>query len=380
MHFQIVQAAPEVFLTYKGWDNTLKQAKENDKQILFYFGAEWCIPCKQLLTGAFIDSGAVGFLKQQFISFHFDADAPQSLPLLEKYRIASYPKILILDQSGFLKGALDNINQAPQGFIEQLNQIARSIIVIKGVSNSLTLGYPEFYTEYFKTHLAKKPDSLTVTKYLNGQGNLFSEVNWNVMSLFSYDSKYLNYIIQHRKKYEDLYGSSVPFRIYEITTQLRRVYMGERDSVKYNRLLQEFLPDPSDAGYKRSVESYLMKEIFFLAKTGMDWPKFIARSKSYINSYGAMSNQFICNYIYYSDCQDVEVYKFMLTQSAFLLEKDPNNRKYLMYHGCFLYKSGDQANAASFFQKAIGLSKSAEQREKTLNEISKIKEGQGLGH
>jgi thioredoxin-related protein len=352
-----------LFNTYENWNVSIKSAEKNDKQILLYFGAPWCAPCNQLMKGVFSDPSTATDLKEKFELYAFDIDQPNSIPLRKKYRIIAVPRIVILNKSGYLKESVESIPQDFNKFIILMNNIAKSSRFYTSIDNNINQKYPAFYNDYFNSNTKMFPDSVKVSRYLNSQINLFSEVNWDVLTLFNYNEIYLDYILQNKDKFRQLYGNEVSFKIHEIYVQLGNKYIKSKDSIKFDKLILKLLPNKDSSYYDNALESYYMREISFLAKSGMDWPKFILRSKSFVDKFGDKSNHFICNYIYYSNCNDNSVYKFLLTLMPAVEKLFPNSESFLMY-GSFLFKTRNIVDSRTYFQKAIDAAPTEELKKK----------------
>lgn len=300
----------QLFRTYVDWDKIRKDAAVENRQILLYFGASWCAPCKELRNVVMADSSVRGILTTKFQCYAFDVDSNNCLMFLKKYAITSYPVILIMNNQGFLKAYMQSIPLEVSEFKRDIVDVAQSDVIVKGFSNDMDIRYPKFYNDFYSTRQNKIPDSITVTKYLKSQTDLFSEVNWNVLNLFNTNEDYFKFIIIHKSTYSDLYGKlDVALKVQHIYNLFFDKYTALRDSVAYDRIIREFLPKEGDLHYKSAMKSYYMREIRFLAWTGMDWNKFISKTKFFVQQFGEGDENFIYNYLENSPNKNDSLYR-----------------------------------------------------------------------
>jgi thioredoxin-related protein len=312
LHTSIRESQAQLFSTYKGWEETKGNARLANKQILLYFGGSWCAPCKRLKDVVFVDSSIQSLLKSKFQCYAFDYDQDTGIIFLKKYAITAIPIILILNNEGFLKAVIQSVPEDLTEFKQEINRIAESDFTFKGVSNEMDLDYPRFYNDFYISGQKNFPDSTTVTDYLKSQTDLYSEVNWNVLNLFNTDDEFFNYVLTNKERYKELYGSlEVGIKLQHIYTLFFKKYTALRDSVSYNKVIGKFLLPESDSNYTSSLRSYYMKEIRFLAYTGMDWNKFVAKAKLYIQNFGDRDERFIFNYLEYSPNKNDSLYRVL---------------------------------------------------------------------
>jgi len=256
------------------------------------------------------DSSVRAILSDKFQCYAFDVDSAKCLIFLEKYAITSYPVIIILNNQGFLKAYMQSIPLEVAGFKKDISDVAQSDAIVKGFSNEMYLKYPKFYEDFYSSRLKAFPDSLTVTEYLKSQSDLFSEINWNVLNLLNTDEQYFEFIINHRDRYGELYGKlDVALKLAHISKLFFEKYTALRDSVGYDRIIREFLPKERDLHYRSAMKSYYMKEIRFLAWTGMDWDKFVSKTKFFVQQFGGEDENFIYNYLRNSPHKNDSLYK-----------------------------------------------------------------------
>jgi thiol-disulfide isomerase/thioredoxin len=349
----VCEGQNQLFIPYTNWTSVKVSAGTENKQILLYFGAPWCAPCNQLRKGVFADSATQAFLESKFQCYAFDFDQDNAIAFLKKYRITTVPFILILNNRGYLKATLQSIPQEVPAFTKEIDNMAETDSFYKGISNELELNYPKFYNDYFESRLKKIPDSSSVTNYLKAQTNLFSEVNWDVISLLNTNEYFFDFILSNREKFGDLYGKlEVSFKLAYIYTLFFDKYTRIKDSISYNRVIKKYITKEGDSNYEESLRSFYMKEIRFLGITGMDWNKFISKAKIYIQKYGESNNHFICNYAYNSSSRNDSLNQFLLQIMKPVLIQMPYSATYLMY-GVILLKLGKSTEAETYFKKIL---------------------------
>ena len=101
-------------------DQALTRARERRVPLLLYWGATWCPPCNRVKSEIFSHDDVVDRL-QSLEFFHFDGDSAGAQALAARYRLRSYPTLVLyapdgveitrlpceLDGEGFV-AALDN--------------------------------------------------------------------------------------------------------------------------------------------------------------------------------------------------------------------------------------------------------------------------------
>jgi len=86
---------------YKGsWEDALKLAKKEDKLIFLDIYATWCGPCKKMKNSTFSDSQVGAYFNTHFINVALDAEKAIGAELKNKFKLRSYPSLLILTNEG----------------------------------------------------------------------------------------------------------------------------------------------------------------------------------------------------------------------------------------------------------------------------------------
>ncbi len=85
------------------FDGTMEQAfqtaKETDRPVFLYWGAEWCPPCNQLKATIF-KSGAFIEKTKLFVPVYLDGDTDRAQKFGEEFGVRGYPTTIILNPDG----------------------------------------------------------------------------------------------------------------------------------------------------------------------------------------------------------------------------------------------------------------------------------------
>ncbi len=95
----------------EGWetdvDAAIERAKKENKAVMLEFtGSDWCPPCIKMSKEVFSKEEFVKEASKDFVLVHLDfpkkdkALAEKNQPLLEKYNVAGFPTIVLLDSNG----------------------------------------------------------------------------------------------------------------------------------------------------------------------------------------------------------------------------------------------------------------------------------------
>jgi tetratricopeptide (TPR) repeat protein len=132
--------AGEVDWAEPPYEDMLKTAGSENKHVFIDFYATWCGPCQRLDKITYRDADVVEYLNG-IVPAKYDAEKGEGEVLAEKFRIRSYPTLVLLDPSGREIdrhiGYLD-----PEGFLE----------IIRGYQNGINT------VAYFEAQLEKNPD------------------------------------------------------------------------------------------------------------------------------------------------------------------------------------------------------------------------------
>ena len=77
-----------------------QEAAATGKRILYYFSADWCLPCKVMESEVFSDAQVARTLREQFVLVKSDIETLDGYELKQHYGVASLPGFLVLDRYG----------------------------------------------------------------------------------------------------------------------------------------------------------------------------------------------------------------------------------------------------------------------------------------
>lgn len=78
-----------------GIDAAFEAAREQQRLVFLYWGAEWCPPCYDLKAHVFPREDFQRSLKQ-FVPVYLDGDAPGAQRIAEAFRVQGYPSVVVL--------------------------------------------------------------------------------------------------------------------------------------------------------------------------------------------------------------------------------------------------------------------------------------------
>jgi thiol-disulfide isomerase/thioredoxin len=80
-------------------DEAFAAAREQDKPIFLYFGAEWCPYCKELQATVFRSSQFIE-LSRQFVSINLGTDSTDSIQEGDRFNVYGLPTVIVFDSAG----------------------------------------------------------------------------------------------------------------------------------------------------------------------------------------------------------------------------------------------------------------------------------------
>lgn len=93
------QAALAINWQYGQVNEALTRAKDQDKPVLLYWGAQWCPPCMQLKSTLFKQPDFI-LKTRQFITVYLDGDSEGAQRWGEHFAIVGYPTLIVLRADG----------------------------------------------------------------------------------------------------------------------------------------------------------------------------------------------------------------------------------------------------------------------------------------
>lgn len=79
------------------WEKAIAEAKKQKKMIFIDAYTSWCGPCRMLKQNTFTDKAAGDYFNKHFINIALDMEKGDGIAFAQKYQIAAYPTLLIMD-------------------------------------------------------------------------------------------------------------------------------------------------------------------------------------------------------------------------------------------------------------------------------------------
>jgi thioredoxin 1 len=86
------------------FQEALKLAKKEKKNIFLDAYASWCRPCKMLKNNIFTKQHVGEFYNKNFINLAIDMEQGEGPQLARKYRVQAYPTLLYINENGEVIG------------------------------------------------------------------------------------------------------------------------------------------------------------------------------------------------------------------------------------------------------------------------------------
>jgi thioredoxin 1 len=86
------------------FQEALKLAKKEKKNIFLDAYASWCGPCKMLKRNVFTQQEVGDFFNKNFINMAIDMEQGEGPQLAQKYRVQAYPTLLFINDKGEVVG------------------------------------------------------------------------------------------------------------------------------------------------------------------------------------------------------------------------------------------------------------------------------------
>lgn len=96
-HFSYVYAFDFLDITI---EKAIEKAKIENKNILLYFTADWCGPCKYMEKNVFNNDSVKTYIQENFIAIKINESTWRGEKITNKYKIYGFPTFIILDKQG----------------------------------------------------------------------------------------------------------------------------------------------------------------------------------------------------------------------------------------------------------------------------------------
>ncbi len=113
----------EIFLS-QDYQYAFKHAQKNNKYIFIDFYTTWCGSCKGYDNIIFPDSIFQAYLKTDFYSLKLNAELPENKKIVDEYKIAAYPTLIIANPEGVeINRIVGYKSDEPQYYIDLITSI-----------------------------------------------------------------------------------------------------------------------------------------------------------------------------------------------------------------------------------------------------------------
>lgn len=367
-------SAEEINFQKGSWDEVKAMAAKSGKYIFLDAYTDWCGWCKVLDKETFTDKAVIDFVNANFIPVKYEMETGIGKTLAMKYRVRGFPTQLFFSPEGKL--VYTGVGFAkPEQFIQTLKNAVNpeKQVNYKGITDDLNPPFPDFYKSAFEKNGSpgkKLPTDSVVYAYLNQQTDLYSEVNWSVMSRFRTTYEYNDFFLENIRKYEELYGESeINNKLYSIIEEkLEKAIEFTNEDMMIDALNLTKLYDP-----KGSKESIDYMESVYYEKTN-NWGKYTKIIDQRIEN-NKLQPESINESAWriYQNADDKNAIKKAISWMKNIIEKE-TNWEWLDTYASLLYKNNELKQAKKYAQMAIdeGKKKNAnvEETEKLLEKIN----------
>ncbi|MEM8671372.1 MAG: thioredoxin family protein [Planctomycetota bacterium] len=77
-----------------------QQAKREDKPVILFFTAQWCVPCRIMKRTVWADGQVERLVNKDFVSVAIYPDDTEGMELMSAYRIGATPTTIVTDSEG----------------------------------------------------------------------------------------------------------------------------------------------------------------------------------------------------------------------------------------------------------------------------------------
>ncbi len=366
--------AGEINYYNKSWSAIKEKAKKEHKYIFIDAYTSWCGWCKVMDKETMKDNKVIDFLNNNFVSVKMDMEHGEGNLLSMKYHIMGYPTFMFFNPDGIYVYKSMGYQNAEDFLKELTNALDKSKqFVASGFSNDINIDFPEFYKKaYAENGKREVPKPEVISSYLDGQKDLFSEINWGILSRFDLKDKYTGFFLDHLDNYANLYGrDNVEGKLkFVLNTKLQEA-IKEKSDTKLSDLL-----NLTDKYVKDDPEGKkIYYRITYLGET-KQWSKQAEAIEDFVTKSNNKNVSFLNGLCWnlYEQCDNSAVLKQACTWMANVI-KSNQDYAYLDTYAALLYKSGNKKDAEIWANKAIDIgTKAGEKVDSTRLLLEKIRQ------
>ena len=86
------------------WTNSIESAQKlannSDKNIMIFFTADWCSPCRIMKRQVFADNDVMKAMDAKIVPVEIDIDDPNNEELVKQYNIGTTPTTIFIEPEG----------------------------------------------------------------------------------------------------------------------------------------------------------------------------------------------------------------------------------------------------------------------------------------
>lgn len=344
--------AGEIPFIKEGWHEARARAAEERKMLLVDFYTDWCSWCRVMDTTTFRDSAVAAYVNEHFIPLSIDAEKGLGVTVAMKYRLNAYPSYGYFTHDGKLVAKSVGY-QPPEDYGKTLREVVAKKdagIYYEGVTAGIDLDFPGFFLLASGAKgERKKPEPGVVDAFLDGQADLFSEVNFSVICRFKTSDRVTDFFLANRERYEKLYGrDDVGMKVSSIINERLSAAVKANDPALLAEVLE--LSDRYDEGDREVNRRRLTMGYYRGTK---DWTTYAGMVDADIRA-GKMEDAGVnaAAWTLYQQCDDTAVISMAVGWMAKTVETSPTYA-YLDTYAALLHKDGQEKLAEAFAIRAI---------------------------
>ncbi len=338
-----------------GYENVMKQAKAENKPVLYMLYASWCPHCHKMRDEIFPDKEVSEVLKKNFLVAAQDVELEGGRALAKKFSVSSYPTFVVLDKDGnWLYGF--NGEQKKPDFLNEINDAKNAEKQFPYLRKAFE-NEPSDANKALALILALRKASLSANevalKYLSTQKDekLVSAMNWRILAngVTQIDSRPFQYVLSHQKEFASVSSE-------------------KRVDRKIENIAMEALKNPAEKGdtigYKKQrelVKSFKMRKpdslayVYdkFLYEKVKDWKAYQKATITAVDEFDSKNYASLRNTaaVYLSDISDKEALKTAVKWSEKATSLQESKDGYLQTAKLYA-KIGDKTKAIAAAQTA----------------------------
>ncbi|MFI5172453.1 MAG: thioredoxin family protein [Chitinophagales bacterium] len=363
------------------WSEAVALAEKENKYLFIDAFTDWCGPCKMLDKNFYNGNSTVAdFINANYIGYKSDCERGMGIELAQKFKIRAFPTILFFNPQGQLvlvdKGYMPDPIDQLQSYKDAL--LIKEEKVFAYDSKILDPGFPDIYKRSFynadvddkKTF--KRYDKDSIAAYLRAQHDLFTEINWAVMSIFPIDSAHTQFFIDNYDKYQQLYKSEAVEKMSGVINSRLSAAANNNSQKELKEvvsLIEKYFPEEKTERIENS-------RIYFYKLT-RQWPQYAEAVQKKIDRGGKDATDFFANdagWAIYENSSDPEL---ISTAISWVKPYASEDGMYMLLdtYAALLYKSGDIAAAEKWAVIAVEAGKkTGEDVNSTEELLKKIRE------